>query len=78
MNMNKASLKAPMAVSENMQYYRKKAGLSQKELAEKLNCPVSVISNCESGYCTPNVVLAANLCLILNITFEMLSNAQEE
>jgi len=43
-----------MTVSEKLLYYRKKAGLSQLELAERLNLSRQAISRWESGAALPS------------------------
>lgn len=53
---------------------RKKAGLSQKELAEKLNISFQAISKWENGDSLPDTGILLDLCDILNTTADQLLN----
>ncbi len=48
--------------------YREKSGLSQKELAEKINVSNSRISNWEQGINRPDADILADLCRALNVS----------
>ena len=49
-------------------YYVKKDGLSQENLAEKLNVTRQTISNWESGQTTPDILQAKQLSKIFKIS----------
>ena len=53
---------------------RKKAGLSQKELAEKLNISFQAISKWENGDSLPDTGILLDLCDILSTTTDQLLN----
>lgn len=55
-------------VSNNLIYYRKKAGLTQLELAEKLNYSDKTISKWERKESLPDVYILYKLCDFYNIT----------
>lgn len=52
--------------------YRKKAGLTQAQLAEKLGVAQGAIANWEAGDRKPNIVMLKKLSVILNCTADEL------
>lgn len=55
-------------ITKNIVKYREKAGISQKELAKRLNVLPSRISNWEQGSNCPTTEILFELCKILGIT----------
>ena len=64
--MTDTQQKVPMA--EMIRKYRKKAGIPQKELAEKLGVTRNTVINWESGKYRPDADLFPPLCRLLGIT----------
>ena len=63
---------------EQVKSYRIINGLSQRELANKLDRTTNAISNWESGACYPDVRVFLSLCHILNVSPNQLLNWNEE
>ena len=57
-----------MTLSEKLYNLRRKQGLSQEALAEKLNCSRQVISKWENGRSLPDSSIMLELCSLLDIT----------
>jgi len=57
-----------LTFGKNLSYYRKKAGLTQKDLAEKLNYTDKLVSKWERGDGLPDLVVAASVAEILGVT----------
>lgn len=57
---------------ENLRNLRKIKGLSQQELAEKLNVSFKTISHWELGYSEPSLFLLVKLKEVLNASYEEL------
>lgn len=55
-------------ISNNITKYRKKAGLSQKELAQKLNVTPSRVSNWEQCSNSPTIDILFDVCNVLNVS----------
>lgn len=55
-------------ISNNISYFRKKAGLSQRNVADKMNVLPSRVSNWEQGINSPSLAVLVDLCDILGIT----------
>jgi len=53
---------------KNLALYRKKAGLTQKDLAEKLNYSDKLVSKWERGEGIPDLLVAANVAELLGVT----------
>lgn len=66
-----------MELHKNIQYYRKEAGLSQEQLAEKLNISRQAVSKWESGATSPDIDRLQDICSILNITLPMLLGIEQ-
>lgn len=65
-------------VAENLIYYRKKSGLSQLELAQKLSYSNKNISKWENGETTPNVFVLKNIADLFGITVDDLLKQPSE
>lgn len=61
-----------LKIAENIRFYRKQAGMTQGELAEKLNGKKSLVSNYENGYSTPDIETLCVLARIFDITLDEL------
>lgn len=59
-------------IAENIKFYRKQMGLTQEELAHKLQGKKSLISNYENGYSTPDVFTLCKLADIFDVTLDEL------
>lgn len=59
-------------LAENIKFYRKQSGLTQSELAAKLNGKKSLISNYENGYSTPDVYTLCRLAEIFEVSLDEL------
>ena len=57
-----------MTIGENIRIYRTKAGLTQAELAEKVNTTQPAISDYEADRVSPNVKQADKLAQALGVT----------
>ena len=58
-------------LAEQIKKYRKKAGLTQAELAEKIDLSVQHISRIESGYYIPSLKTFFMLVSVLNIDLRL-------
>lgn len=56
--------------TENLKCLRKTAGLSQKQLAEKLDVDQRTVSAWENGICEPSLQVLVRLCEIFEETFD--------
>ncbi|MBR5667513.1 MAG: helix-turn-helix transcriptional regulator [Lachnospiraceae bacterium] len=61
-----------LILKNNLQEYRKKAGLSQAQLAEIVGVSRNTISSIETGQFNPTAKLALILCIALEVKFENL------
>ncbi|MBO4484495.1 MAG: helix-turn-helix transcriptional regulator [Lachnospiraceae bacterium] len=59
-----------LILKNNLQEYRKKAGLSQAQLAEIVGVSRNTISSIETGQFNPTAKLALILCIALEVKFE--------
>ena len=59
-------------IAENIKFYRKQLGLTQEQLAEKLQGKKSLVSNYENGHSTPNIETLCKLAEIFDITLDEL------
>lgn len=67
-----------MNISEKILMLRKKEGLSQENLAEKLNITRQTVSNWESGQTTPDIMQAKALAEIFKISLDDLTDNKIE
>ncbi len=63
-----------MTLSEKIQTCRKRAGLSQEQLAERLGISRQAVSKWETGEATPELGKLAALCSVLNVSADWLLN----
>ena len=63
-------------IGKFIQEKRKEQGLTQSELAEKLNITDRAVSKWENGKCLPDVGTMSELCKILNITINDLFSGE--
>ena len=56
--------------TDNLKSLRKTAGLSQKQLAEKLDVDQRTVSAWENGVCEPSLQILVRLCEIFEETFD--------
>lgn len=59
-------------IGNNIKSLRIEKGISQKELAEKLNVSNKTISHWESGYTEPPIAVITKLKKILDVSYEEL------
>ena len=64
-----------LKIGQYIQSQRKKAGLTQKELADKLNISFQAVSKWENGDTLPDTGILLDLCDILGTTADKLLNA---
>lgn len=55
-------------IQKNLAFYRKKAGLNQKELADRLGIGATTVSGWERGAYTPDIDTLFVICRLLGIT----------
>ncbi len=63
-----------LKIGKYIQHLRKAAGMTQKDLAEKLNISFQAVSKWENGDALPDTGLLLDLCDILNTTADKLLN----
>lgn len=61
-----------LKIAENIKFYRKQSGMTQEELAQKLNGKKSLVSNYENGYSTPDIYTLCRLAEIFDLTLDEL------
>lgn len=59
---------------KNLKYARKNKGLTQREVAQKLNVVESCYANWEQGRTEPNIEMLRKLCVIFDLTADELLN----
>ena len=67
-----------MNINEKLLLLRKKAGLSQESLAEKLNVTRQTVSNWELGQTTPDILQAKELSKIFKVSLDDLTDNKLE
>lgn len=65
-------------VARNIKLFRESNGMTQKELAEKLNVGISVISNWEMCTNSPSIVKLFMMCQIFEVTPSLMMGALDE
>ncbi|MBQ1632638.1 MAG: helix-turn-helix transcriptional regulator [Clostridia bacterium] len=63
-----------LKIGQYIQHLRKAAGMTQKDLAEKLNISFQAVSKWENGDALPDTGILLDLCDILNTTVDKLLN----
>ena len=63
-----------LKIGQYIQHQRKAAGMTQKELAEKLNLSFQAVSKWENGDSLPDTGILLDLCDLLNTTADKLLN----
>ena len=63
-----------LKIGRYIQHLRKAAGMTQKELAEKLNISFQAVSKWENGDSLPDTGILLELCNVLNTTADKLLN----
>ena len=74
-------MREELVLNNNLSEYRKKAGLSQDELARMVGVSRNTISSIETGQFSPTAKLALILCIAFDVKFEdmfYLSVAEEK
>ena len=64
-------------IAQNLIYYRKAAGLTQAELAEKINYSDKSVSKWESGNGIPDVYTLLQLAKLYNVTLSVLVGEEQ-
>ena len=64
-------------VAENIRFYRKKANLTQKQLAEKLGVKNTAVSNWENGQNSIDTELLFRVCDVFGITINQMYGIEE-
>lgn len=57
-----------MNIGENIKKYRKALNISQKDLANKLNMPISTLANYENNHREPNIETLNKIATALGVT----------
>ena len=65
-------------IAENIKFYRKQMGLTQGQLAEKLNGKKSLVSNYENGYSTPDIYTLCRLAVIFDVSLDDLVEYEKD
>ena len=63
-----------LKIGQYIQHLRKTAGMTQKDLAQKLNISFQAVSKWENGDTLPDTGILLDLCDILNTTVDKLLN----
>ena len=71
-------MKGGATITTNLEMIRKKRGLTQMELAGRLNIRQSTISNIETGIRAPSLRLLCKLAEALGVTVDELINGKKE
>lgn len=57
-------------ISNNLVYYRKRIGLTQSQLAEKLGVKTTTVSTWERGASSPDIETLYDICRILGVSLD--------
>lgn len=66
-----------MTLDKKLGRLRKKEGLSQAEVSEKLDVSRQAVSKWESGEATPSIKNLQSLCKLYNVSLDYLANESE-
>ena len=61
-----------LKINENITALRKQAGISQKNLANRLNVSIQAVSKWETGKCCPDIELLPDLATFLGVSIDKL------
>ncbi len=61
-------------IGNRIRMYRKESGLTQKQLADRINVTKSRVSNWEQGINRPDADILADICRVLNVSPSNLLN----
>ena len=64
-------------VAENIRFYRKKANMTQKQLAEKLGVKNTAVSNWENGQNSIDTELLFRVCDVFGVTINQIYGIEE-
>ncbi len=67
-----------MKLAENIRFYRKQLGLTQKELGALLRGGKSLISNYENQYSTPDIYTICMLAEIFDVSLDELVEYEKD
>ena len=70
--MNRSNLENYKKLGLNIAYYRKSAGLSQSQLAEKVNISRTHMSRIETADCAVSLDVIFDICAALHISADRL------
>ena len=65
-------------LAKNIKYYRKQLGMTQTELAKKLNGKKSLVCNYEKGYSTPDILTVCKLAKFFDVSVDELIDFDED
>ena len=63
-------------IGDNLKKCRKKAGLTQEELADRINSRGEHISKIERGLVEPKIIMIYHICVVLGISVKELFSGQ--
>lgn len=75
LTLNKEKAGETMSLGENLLYLRKKSGLSQEDVAEKLGVSRQTISKWETNQTIPELIKAKLLSQLYNVSYDSLISA---
>lgn len=64
-------------IGRNIAYFRRKAGLTQEELAEIMNVTAQAVSKWENDLSSPDLTSVRKLASVLDVSFEELFNGED-
>ena len=67
-----------MSIGENIKKYRKALNISQKDLANKLNMPISTLANYENDHREPNIDALNKIASVLGVTINDMVRNEEK
>ena len=75
--MNRGNIENYKKLGLNIAYYRKSAGLSQSQLAEKVNISRTHMSRIETADCAVSLDVIFNICAALNVSADRMFNFKD-
>lgn len=67
-----------MSISEKIKFYRKEKGITQQQLADKIDKTLSSVKKYESGYTTPPIKVIKEIAKALNISLDCLIENEKD